>query len=122
MNYIENGEIFKQIGLNNLLEGDFFSWYVYEDAWNNDIFKAVLDVIYKLTEYSSNEYLFATNNVHDLFIDLYQSIIPSEVRHSLGEYYTPSWLARHVIEHADKPNGWSGLDPCAGSGDRKSVV
>lgn len=116
LNYIENGEIFKQIGLNNLLEGDFFSWYVYEDAWNNDIFKAVLDVIYKLTEYSSNEYLFATNNVHDLFIDLYQSIIPSEVRHSLGEYYTPSWLARHVIEHADKPNGWSGLDPCAGSG------
>ena len=116
LSYIENGEIFKQIGLNNLLEGDFFSWYVYDNAWNEKIFNAIKKVISILTEYSGNEYLFSSYNIHDLFIDLYQSIIPSEVRHSLGEYYTPSWLARHVIEHINKPKNWSGLDPCAGSG------
>lgn len=27
------------------------------------------------------------------------SIIPVSVRHSLGEYYTPDWLADHVINN-----------------------
>lgn len=30
--------------------------------------------------------------------DLYHSLIPREVRHDFGEYYTPDWLARAVCE------------------------
>ncbi|MDY0167020.1 MAG: N-6 DNA methylase [Thermoguttaceae bacterium] len=54
----------------------------------------------------------------DLFKPLYQSVFPRALRHALGEYYTPDWLADHVLEQA----GWPGdpgarlLDPACGSG------
>ena len=55
---------------------------------------------------------------HDLFKPLYESIFPRPLRHALGEYYTPDWLAEHVLRQA----GWPGdrnlrlLDPSCGSG------
>ncbi len=54
----------------------------------------------------------------DLFKHLYESLFPRALRHALGEYYTPDWLADHVLEQA----GWPGsegrrlLDPSCGSG------
>lgn len=54
----------------------------------------------------------------DLFQDLYQTLYPRTLRHALGEYYTPGWLAEHVLQTA----GWQGdpaqrlLDPTCGSG------
>ncbi|GAG35895.1 unnamed protein product, partial [marine sediment metagenome] len=97
-------------------EGDFFSWYVYDETWNYELFESIRECTQKLSSYDNNQSIFDKNNAHDLFIDLYQSMIPKEVRHSLGEYYTPNWLAEHVVKHIDKPFGWKGLDPCAGSG------
>ncbi|MFW5693394.1 MAG: N-6 DNA methylase, partial [Thermoguttaceae bacterium] len=54
----------------------------------------------------------------DLFKRLYESVFPRALRHALGEYYTPDWLADYVLEQA----GWPGeggrrlLDPSCGSG------
>lgn len=113
---VENGEIFSQLGIRNLLEGDFFSWYAYPGSWNREVFEAIRCCIVVLENYDQNPNLFAGGNLHDVFVDLYQSMIPAEVRHSLGEYYTPSWLAEKVISSTPKSTNWKGLDPCAGSG------
>lgn len=54
----------------------------------------------------------------DLFQEFYQALFPRQVRHALGEYYTPGWLADLVLDES----GWSGepgrrlLDPTCGSG------
>jgi hypothetical protein len=54
----------------------------------------------------------------DLLKKLYQQLFPKTVRHDLGEYYTPDWLAELVIERV----GYDGdpnkrvLDPACGSG------
>ena len=54
----------------------------------------------------------------DLLKALYQELFPRALRHRLGEYYTPDWLARHVLDQV----GYSGrlkqrlLDPACGSG------
>jgi hypothetical protein len=54
----------------------------------------------------------------DLLKKLYQQLFPQIVRHDLGEYYTPDWLAELVIERV----GYDGdpnkrvLDPACGSG------
>lgn len=118
---IESGDIFKQVGIMNLLEGDFFSWYLHEDIWDESIYNSLLKVIEILSEYDPGQRLFNRENVHDFFKVLYESIMPREVRHSLGEYYTPDWLADHVV--GQKLNDvrrsqpiWRGLDPCSGSG------
>ncbi len=114
---IENGDIFREIGFTNLLEGDFFSWYSNEEIWDIEIYELIKNCIVILTEYESNKLIFDNENIHDIFIEIYQSIIPKEVRHSLGEYYTPGWLANHVISNIDiKKKNWNALDPCAGSG------
>jgi len=49
---------------------------------------------------------------------LYQYLVPPEVRHSLGEYYTPDWLAELVLEEVgyDGHNHERLLDPACGSG------
>ncbi len=67
----------------------------------------------------------------DTLKDLYHSVIPRNIRHDFGEYYTPDWLARAVCEEvmdaawrreiidmavANQLNGPAVLDPACGSG------
>ena len=48
---------------------------------------------------------------------LYEAVIPPEERRQLGEYYTPSWLARAMVtELIDSPLEQKVLDPACGSG------
>jgi type I restriction-modification system DNA methylase subunit len=53
-------------------------------------------------------------------------IIPDKVRHSLGEFYTPSWLADNLIKESlllnNTKENWNALDPCAGSGTFITVL
>jgi len=54
----------------------------------------------------------------DLLKKLYQQLFPKSVRHDLGEYYTPDWLAEHVLSESTY-NGDPDkrlLDPACGSG------
>lgn len=123
---LEEGEIFRDIGFGNLLEGDFFAWYCTDKQWNANIAACVKQVFAVLTEYEDHK-IFSGDDVHiqDLFKDLYMHVIPDKVRHSLGEFYTPPWLADNLvsraIELADK-NDWKGLDPCCGSGTFITVL
>jgi hypothetical protein len=54
----------------------------------------------------------------DLFGALYQNLLPQRLRHGLGEYYTPDWLADHVLDqvHFDGDPKSRLLDPACGSG------
>jgi len=54
----------------------------------------------------------------DLLKKLYQYLVPKKLRHDLGEYYTPDWLAERLLNQV----GYDGnpdlrlLDPACGSG------
>ena len=53
----------------------------------------------------------------DIAAILYETVIPPEERRTLGEYYTPAWLARAMVrELVDDPINQSVLDPACGSG------
>ena len=54
----------------------------------------------------------------DLFRDAYNRIFPRTVRHALGEYYTPPWLADRILDSVNYcQTGFESLfDPCCGSG------
>jgi methylase of polypeptide subunit release factors len=53
-------------------------------------------------------------------------IIPDKVRHSLGEFYTPTWLADNLITESikkiDNKTDWTAIDPCSGSGTFLTVL
>ena len=119
MEELENGGIFRDAGLLNLLEGDFFSWYVDELQWNEEVGNVIKNIFQILSKYEEKSVFNNGEEAQDLFKDLYQNIIPDKVRHCLGEFYTPAWLADNVIDNTlanVNKEGWRGLDPCAGSG------
>jgi len=117
---LEDGAIFNQAGILNLLEGDFFSWYSSRGQWNEKFHKLIKEILEILSKYEDKILLKEYSETKDLFKKLYEIIIPSKVRHSLGEFYTPPWLADSVIAEAmqllAKKTDWKALDPCAGSG------
>jgi len=52
----------------------------------------------------------------DALKGLYLDLIPREVRHTTGEYYTPDWLAEHTLDRLGYTGKTTLLDPACGSG------
>jgi len=113
---LEDGEIFRQLGILNLLEGDFFSWYCDSSQWSADISSRLKEILEILSRYEDVKQVFASSSAIDLFRDLYEAAVPQVVRASFGEFYTPFWLASHVFASSKPPSKWRVLDPCCGSG------
>ena len=115
---MEDGYSYTSMGIRNFLEGDFFSWYADSSQWSEQFWKGIKGIITTIDDYTS----FSLNvkyNPEDIFKDLYMCIIPQSIRHSMGEYFTPEWLADSVITEALKGinnDNWTAIDPCCGSG------
>ena len=114
---IENGQLFRALGISNFIEDDFFSWYL--DVWDEDIYELVKSFFRKITEYNFAETInLDDNSSQDLLRKLYNYLMPKSLRHALGEYYSPDWLAQQVyIESGiDGDIDKKILDPTCGSG------
>ncbi len=66
----------------------------------------------KISKMLESHYIFAPE---DLFRDLYLHLLTIEERTTLGEFYTPPFLARAMIDHSFRV-GQVVLDPACGSG------
>lgn len=120
---VESGLEYRMNGVDNLLEGDYFSWYVPNVQTATNFRSALIDLLVEIAKFESiPEFHGKLDSAQDLFKELYMSLIPQKVRHSLGEYYTPSWLADDAINQATKAlstkdsQSWRLLDPTCGSG------
>lgn len=117
---MERGGIFKDFGISNFLEGDFFVWYL--DVWNEEMDDAIRRVVARLSEYSLVTLDVDPDNTRDLLKRLYQNLMPKALRHDLGEYYTPDWLAERLLNQLGYTEGVRDLpqkrilDPACGSG------
>jgi type I restriction-modification system DNA methylase subunit len=113
---LEHGGVFYTLGITNFLEGDLFAWYL--AAWTAFVEKLVRAMLTKLDLYNPGTFSEDPAQSRDLLKKLYQQLFPKSVRHDLGEYYTPDWLAEHVLNEL----GYEGdpdkrlLDPACGSG------
>lgn len=116
MDDLESGSIFHHLNITNFLEGDLFAWY--PDAWNDSFDNLIRNMANKLDGYNPGTLSEDPAGSRDLLKKLYQQLFPKSVRHDLGEYYTPDWLAEHVLNEL----GYEGdpdkrlLDPACGSG------
>jgi methylase of polypeptide subunit release factors len=116
MEDLEAGSIFRHLNITNFLEGDLFAWYT--AVWSEPIEKLVRNMVARLDDYNPGTLSEDPSGSRDLLKKLYQQLFPKSVRHDLGEYYTPDWLADHVLNEL----GYDGdpdkrfLDPGTGSG------
>lgn len=119
---LEDGGIFRSDPLNirNFLEGDLLSWYL--NDWNASIEKAVRDIVARLNQYDPETMELVPDETRDILKKLYQFLVPKQIRHDLGEYYTPDWLAERCLNQAGYGPGEKELlkkrvlDPGCGSG------
>jgi hypothetical protein len=113
---LESGGEFSSAGIDNFLEADFFSWYL--DVWSAQIARNLREVARNLGDFETATPRLEPRWTQDLLRNLYETIVPKKLRHDLGEYYTPDWLAEHLLDRA----GYGGepgkrvLDPACGSG------
>lgn len=112
---VESGDYFRLFGIENMLGTDFFSWYLGDDV-PDELDQPLGLLIERLRTFDFDVTQKKPESVRDLFKGLYMGFTPAPMRHALGEYYTPDWLASHVIDVAGWDAGCSLLDPTCGSG------
>ncbi|WP_328918512.1 N-6 DNA methylase [Streptomyces jietaisiensis] len=101
------GHRFDRARLYGVVEADFFDWVI--EVQGGDPFIRTLSRRLSRFDWSNVE--------HDVLKVLYESVISPETRRKLGEYYTPDWLAEHVVsENVVDPLNQRVLDPSCGSG------
>ena len=119
---LENGDVFKFEGVNNFNEGDFFSWYLL--CWDSEVENIVLKTVEKLKAYDFSSLNLEPKEAKDLIKNIYHYLLPQKLRHSLGEYYTPDWLAEFLIDklEIDFSSSVRILDPTCGSGTFLTIL
>jgi hypothetical protein len=101
------GQRFDLAAIYGVVERDFFDWVL--DVPSGDAF--IRTLARRLARFDW------TNVEHDVLKVLYESVIGSETRKQLGEYYTPDWLAEQVVSTAvTDPLNQRVLDPACDSG------
>jgi hypothetical protein len=104
---IVRGLAFEQAGIHGVVEADFFDWLLETPDGTGFISR----LSRRIARFSWDEVQ------HDVLKILYESVISSDVRHRLGEYYTPDWLAeKMVLDTVPEPLETRVLDPSCGSG------
>ena len=129
---LESGGVFRKLlGITNFIEGDYFSWYL--DELDQELADVIAEIARRLSDYEPATPQLEPEFTRDLLKRLYQYLVPETIRHDLGEYYTPDWLAELILnevgfteEHfeklAEKENDPTApfklrlLDPACGSG------
>jgi N-6 DNA Methylase len=108
-----DGTYFQGRRIGNVVEDDYFQWPLL--ASRSRLSSAWAGLVNQLAGYD-----LATIS-EDVLKPLYEQLVDPETRHDLGEYYTPDWLAREVVEATLEPWLEAGLqprvlDPTCGSG------
>lgn len=114
------GKYAAKFGIKNYCSPDWYSWPVFEieNGFSSVLKKIEESVVDYRSLISISD--FAKNNNYDYIKQMYEAIIPKELRHALGEYYTPDWLAEETLNTV---LGFDGIDikqnfidPTCGSG------
>jgi len=109
------GEFFKEIGIINFLEEDFFSWVTNEKVFGN-ISITLNKLNNQLNRFNLKKFI-KEGTGEDILKELYQELVDPSARHELGEYYTPDWLAEKMVKEVIESNpDKKFLDPSCGSG------
>ena len=101
-------EIKELLYANNIL---FPKVFVFD--WIDDLeFEYALDIIFETIENSQ------VSNIpnHDILGSIYQSFFSKKLRHAMGEYYTPQWLASLALDSIASDYKGVFIDPACGSG------
>ncbi|MFX1535688.1 MAG: class I SAM-dependent DNA methyltransferase [Promethearchaeota archaeon] len=115
---IELGEFFDKRGIQNFPpKSSSFSWYLSILDSNLPLRRCLNELAKKLNSFDFSSFL-KKPSCEDILSSIYIDLIPKQLRHKLGEYYTPTWLVYYILnqlKYFGDPK-LKILDPSCGSG------
>ena len=114
---LEDGDYWRKYRISNSLEGDFFSWYTNERS-GKALASSIQGIARELLKFEPATAIVKPEAIKDLLKQFYTTLVDEQIRHDLGEYYTPDWLAQRVLNSIGYTGSLSAtvLDPACGSG------
>lgn len=119
INKLFDGELNKYESLvSNFFESHFMEWFTYtcsENEFDTTVVNNILDVV---NQFDLSTYILKPEEIQDILQEVYMELIPAEMRHLMGEYFSPDWIVEHALDLV----GYEGdiektlIDPTAGSG------
>ena len=106
--------------IDNFYEVHYYEWFTYsgEPDHIDKLTSLVNQTIDLLNVFDLGTYKVRPEEVQDILQEIYMTLIPSEMRHLLGEYFSPDWIVEFALDRI----GYEGeidkklIDPCSGSG------
>lgn len=104
--------------VDNFFETHYLEWFIFSTG-NKDV-HIVNETLKIIDKFDLTSFLLKPENLQDIFEELYMELIPDEMRHIMGEYFSPDWIVEHTLEQV----GFTGedinetlVDPTCGSGN-----
>ena len=114
-----DGELNKYESLvNNFFESHFMEWFTYTCSENKFDTTVVNNILAVVNQFDLSTYILKPEELQDILQEVYMELIPAEMRHLMGEYFSPDWIVEHALDLV----GYEGdiektlIDPTAGSG------
>lgn len=102
----------------NFFESHFMEWFTYTCSDSNFDTNVVNDILQVVNKFDLSTYILKPEEIQDILQEVYMELIPAEMRHLMGEYFSPDWIVEHALDLV----GFTGniekklIDPTAGSG------
>lgn len=106
----------------NFFELHYLEWFVFAMIPNSKEEKAMIKIVNEILRLLDNfdltTFLLKPENIQDVFQEVYMSMIPENMRHLMGEYFSPDWIVEYVLDMVgfDGDIEKSLIDPTGGSG------
>lgn len=113
---LESGKFYKDQGIKNFLEAIYLRWYL--EVWDDVFFTLFRELSKEMVQFQPVSLYLEPDLTRDVLKGLYEDLVPKDIRHDLGEYYTPDWLAELAIKNINLEIDLDlkVLDPACGSG------
>ena len=114
-NYSED-KFEKYISLSYFKEENIGNYFIPSNIFQGLSCSNIFDCLFSLAK-RIEQFNFSTQENVDLIREVFHELYPKEIRHSLGEFYTPDWMAQHIVNcHSINLDKGVTLDPTCGSG------
>ncbi|MDU8931473.1 Eco57I restriction-modification methylase domain-containing protein [Lactococcus cremoris] len=106
--------------VSNFFEIHYYEWFTYVGGEKDveSIKQIVNSVIDMIDTFDLATYKVRPESIQDILQEVYMALIPTEVRHLLGEYFSPDWIVEFSLDRIDFKGDIEKkvIDPTCGSG------
>lgn len=82
--------------INNFFEAHFMEWFTYSDSgFEVDFINDTLELIHN---FNLSTFILKPEDVQDILQEVYMELIPADMRHLMGEYFSPDWIVEHALD------------------------